>query len=114
MGAWVYVRGWLEFHGQQGEAERIIRRGDATGWAFPEGGWLDAACYARAVRSGHEDAVLDQVREIAALPAVDEDGDRVCGLFLVFHEEHGQAEWQVRDGTVHVGPAPARYDFLWR
>ncbi|HEY8478365.1 MAG TPA: hypothetical protein VIL71_00925 [Spirillospora sp.] len=57
--------------------------------------------------------VLDVVREIAALPAND-DGDRVCGLFLAFHEEGHQNEWQVRDGEVHIGPAPDRYDYLWK
>lgn len=114
MSAWVYIRGWVEFHGQRGEAERIIRHGDPAGWAFPEGGWLDAACYARAVRSSGSGDVLDQVRRIAALPAVDEDGDRVTGLFLVFHEEGHQTEWQVRDGQVMVAQAPARYDYLWR
>ncbi|MEU8802665.1 hypothetical protein [Spirillospora sp. NPDC048819] len=113
MSAWVYIRGWLEFYGQKADAEQIIRRGDPAGWAFPEGGWLDAACYARAVRSQYSDDVLDQVREIAALPATDEDDDRVCGLFLVFHEEGHQTEWQIRDGQVLVGQAPARYDYLW-
>ena len=114
MSTWAYIRGWLEFHGQKAEAERIIGRGDSAGWAFPEGGWLDAACYARAVRSQYCDEVLDQVREIAALPAGDEDNDRVCGLFLVFHEEGHQTEWQIRDGQVQVAPAPPRYDYLWQ
>lgn len=91
---WVYIRGWLEFYEQKADAERIIRDGDAEGWTFPQGGWLDAACYARAVRSEHE--VLDLIRKIAALPAADEDDDRVCGLFLV------------------IGRAPERYDYLWR
>ncbi|WP_344898658.1 hypothetical protein [Actinomadura meridiana] len=81
---------------------------------FPEGGWLDAACYARAVREYNSDEVLDQVREIASIPATDEDGDRVRGLFLVSHDEGHQTEWQVRDGQVLVTQAPARYDYLWR
>lgn len=114
MSTWAYIRGWLEFHGQRAEAERIIREGDADGWTFPEGGWLDAACYARAVRSQHSDDVLEQVRKIAALPAMDEDNDRVCGLFLVFHEEGSQDEWQIRDGQVHISQAPTRYDYLWQ
>jgi hypothetical protein len=114
MGAWVYVRGWLEFHGQRPEAERVIRATGEDGWTFPAGGWLDAACYARAVRASHVGEVLELVRVIAGLPAADEDGDRVCGLFLVAHEVHGQSEWQVRDGDVVVGEAPAGYDYLWR
>ncbi|AQZ71056.1 unnamed protein product [[Actinomadura] parvosata subsp. kistnae] len=115
MGTWVYVRGWLEFHGhgQRAEAERVIRERDAEGWAFPAGGWLDAACYARAVRASDVDDLLDQLRRIAALPA-DADGDRVCGLFLAFHETDGQFEWQVRDGEVVIAPAAPRYDYLWK
>ncbi len=114
MDTWVYIRGWLQFYGQKAEAERIVRRGDSAGWAFPEGGWLDAACYARAVRSYESEAVLEQVREIAALPAMDEDDDRVCGLFLAVHKDEFQTEWLVRDGEVRVGRAPERYDCLWR
>ncbi|MEU8106532.1 hypothetical protein AB0C18_22715 [Nonomuraea muscovyensis] len=114
MGAWVYVRGWLEFHGQRREAERIIRTGGIDGWTFPDGGWLDAACYTRAVRESAVGDVLAQIREIAALPAADADGDRVCGLLLVFHEGAGQFEWQVRDGDVVVGQAAPRHDYLWR
>ncbi|MGI5284477.1 hypothetical protein ACQEVF_14210 [Nonomuraea polychroma] len=114
MGIWVYIRGWLEFSGQREEAERIIRQGEIQGWTFPAGGWLDAACYARAVREHEVHEVLQQVRQIAMLPAIDEDGDRVCGLFLAFHEVHGQTEWQVRDGELIVGPAPPRYDYLHR
>ncbi|MFB4299570.1 hypothetical protein [Actinomadura sp. NTSP31] len=113
MGTWVYIRGWLEFYGQEAEAKRIIL-GSGEGWTFPEGGWLDAACYARAVRANHVDAVLTQIREIAGLPATDEDGDRVCGLFFAHHETDGQTEWQIRDGDVHITPAPTRYDYLWR
>ncbi|MEV5570599.1 hypothetical protein AB0L06_11145 [Spirillospora sp. NPDC052269] len=114
MGTWVYVRGWLEFTGQKAEAERIIQAEGAEGWSFPEGGWLDAACFARAVRSSDE--VLALVRKVAALPATDEDGDRVGGLFLVFDERDGtgQVEWQVRDGQVFIDQAPSRYDYLWR
>ncbi|WP_026412334.1 hypothetical protein [Actinomadura oligospora] len=114
MGAWVYVRGWLEFSGQEAEAKRIIQAEGGEGWSFPEGGWLDAACFARAVRS--PDEVLALVRRVAALPATDEDGDRVSGLLLVFDERDGtgQAEWQVRDGQVFVDRAPSRYDYLRR
>ncbi|MEV4172050.1 hypothetical protein [Nonomuraea sp. NPDC049709] len=115
MGAWVYVRGWLEFYGQRSQAERVIRDGgDPAGWTFPDGGWLEAACYARAVRASALDDLLDLVRRIAALPAADDDGDRVCGLFLAFHEGDGQSEWQVRDGEVVVGPAAPRHDYLWK
>ncbi|TMR09784.1 hypothetical protein ETD86_42225 [Nonomuraea turkmeniaca] len=112
MGVWVYIRGWLEFSGQRQEAERLIRQGESQGWTFPEGGWLDAACYARAVREHEVHEVLGLVRQIAALPAVDEDEDRVSGLFFASHEMHGQTEWQVRDGELVIGRAPSRYDYL--
>ncbi|NUW45860.1 hypothetical protein [Nonomuraea rhodomycinica] len=112
MGTWIYVRGWLEFYGQRAEAQDIIRRGEGKGWTFPEGGWLDAACYARSVRDADE--VLAPLRQIAALPAIDEDGDRVCGLFFAFHEKNGQEEWQIRDGDVLIRPASPRYDYLWK
>lgn len=116
MGAWVYIRGWLEFSGgsQRRAFERIAGDAPDPGWAFPEGGWLDAVCYARAVREQYVEEVLDVIREAAALPAADEDGDRVAGLFLVFHEVNGQSEWQVRDGQVITGPADQRYDYFNR
>lgn len=114
MGTWVYIRGWLEFYGQRAAAERIIRAGGTEGWTFPDGGWLDAVGYARAVREKYVTDVLDQVRRIAALPAADEDDDRVCGLFFALHEVDGQTEWQIRDGEVFISPAPPRYDYLWK
>ncbi|MFI0355165.1 hypothetical protein [Actinomadura sp. 9N407] len=112
MGTWVYIRGWLEFSGQKAEAKRIILD-NGEGWSFPEGGWLDAACYARAVRAQHADEVLAQIRKVAALSA-NEDNDHVCGLFLAFHEVDGQFEWQVRDGDVFISSAPERYDYMSR
>lgn len=115
MGAWVYIRGWLEFSGQEAEAKRILGAEGTEGWTFPKGGWLDAACFAQAVRASACDEVLALVRKVAALPPADEDGDRVSGLFLVFDERDGarQTEWQVRDGQVLIDRAPSRYDYLW-
>ncbi|MEV1003200.1 hypothetical protein [Nonomuraea sp. NPDC050202] len=114
MGVWVHVRGWLEFQDrdQRSSFERIIGDAPDPGWAFPQGGWLDAVCYARAVREQHVHELLDVIRQAAALPAA--DGDRVVGLFLVSHEVDGRAEWQVRDGRVHLGPADDRHDYLDR
>jgi hypothetical protein len=116
MGVWVHVRGWLEFQDrdQRSSFERIIGDAPDPGWAFPQGGWLDAVCYARAVREQHVHELLDVIRQAAALPAADADGDRVVGLFLVSHEVDGRAEWQVRDGRVHLGPADERHDYLDR
>ncbi|MGW0199740.1 hypothetical protein [Nonomuraea sp. NPDC003201] len=114
MGAWVYIRGWLEFaaDAQKRSFKRIVGDAPEPGWAFPEGGWLNAACYARAVRAQYVDEVLDVIRQAAALPGDDIDGDRVRGLFLAYHEIDGQTEWRVRDGQVIIGPAGERYDYL--
>ncbi|WP_043633072.1 hypothetical protein [Nonomuraea candida] len=116
MGVWVHVRGWLEFHhdSQRRAFERILGEAPDPGWAFPRGGWLDAACYARAVRERHVDELLGVIRQAAALPAADADGDRVAGLFLVSHDMHGRTEWQVHDGRVHIVPADERHDYLDR
>jgi hypothetical protein len=40
----------------------------------------------------------DQVEQIAALPPVDDDGDRPRSLFLVTDERAGVELWEVRDG----------------
>jgi hypothetical protein len=46
------------------------------------------------------------------IPASDEDGDRVVGLFLASHESNGMSEWQIRDGRVLISPADTRYQYL--
>ena len=44
---------------------------------------------------------------MAALPPIDEDGDRVRGLFLITDERGHAATWQIRDGAVDELPAPS-------
>lgn len=110
MGIWVYIRGWLEF--QDSQRAEVTELANTPGWTFPEGGWLTAACYARAVRESELDEIQDTIRRIAALPPPDEDGDHVTGLFLAFHEVDGQQEWQVRDGRLHIARADPRHDYL--
>ncbi|MFF5260914.1 hypothetical protein ACFY4C_18400 [Actinomadura viridis] len=109
MAIWVHVRGWLEFHGQEAQAERVL---GGEGWTFVRAVWSDVAFCVRDVRRGEENELLEQIREIAALPA-NEDGDHVSGLLHGFSEEDGPFEWHVRDGQVHIGPVPERYNYLW-
>ncbi len=56
--------------------------------------------------------LLEQLRAIAAIPASDDDNDRVRGLFFVHHDVDGPAEWQIRDGEVHILPGDPRHAFL--
>ncbi|WP_190818305.1 hypothetical protein [Saccharopolyspora pogona] len=56
--------------------------------------------------------LLDQLAEIARIPASDDDGDRARGLFLASHEVDGVNEWQLREGRVRIAPADARYRYL--
>lgn len=44
---------------------------------------------------------------IARIPASDDDGDRIRGLFFAGHEVQGTTEWQVRDGRLVRSPSPA-------
>lgn len=58
------------------------------------------------------DWFTDQIREIAGIPASDDDGDRVRGLFLVSHEVDGTTEWQVREGQLFITPADIGHRYL--
>jgi len=44
---------------------------------------------------------------LAALSAIDEDGDRPRGLFLITDERGGAVTWQIRDGGLEEFPAPS-------
>ncbi|WP_255948502.1 hypothetical protein [Streptomyces odontomachi] len=55
---------------------------------------------------------VDQIREIARIPASDDDGDLVRGLFLASHEIDGTTEWQVRGGRLVVLPGDIRHRYL--
>ncbi|MFE5209869.1 hypothetical protein [Streptomyces sp. NPDC056600] len=119
MGVFAEVRGFVEGDDRQmAEIRRIV---DAIGpdfpyrggWVFPQPyNWSSYAFYGASIRASALEDVLEQLRTVARIPASDEDGDRVTGWFLVSHETDGPAEWQVRDGDVHVGPARRDLDYL--
>jgi len=44
---------------------------------------------------------------LAALSAIDEDGDRPRGLFLITDERGGAVTWQIRDWGLEEFPAPS-------
>ena len=48
----------------------------------------------------------EQVESMAALPPVDDDGDRPIGLFVLSDERGAVSVWEVRDGMVHDRAAP--------
>jgi hypothetical protein len=118
MGTYVSVRGWIELdHSQRPAAEEIIEqaRDDlySDGWSFPAKpfNWTLYVFYGGDIRVTALPWIHDQIVQLAALPPVDDDGDRPAGLLLVTHE-HGQTErWEIRDGSVHAHPA-AEFDWL--
>jgi hypothetical protein len=114
---YISVRGWLELDfAWRSEAERVIgAAGDdpySGGWAWPVKpfNWTLYLFYGGDVREGALRDVRSQVERLAALPPVDEDGDRPRGVFVIT-DERGQARsWHVRDGVVLDVPAP---EFGW-
>lgn len=120
MGVYVGIRGWLQCDDKQLALARQLIGGDPDpyngGWAFPANpvGWTNYVFYGADIRASGVDWFLNQLRQLAALPASDDDNDRVQGLFLASHEVDGMAQWQVRGGRVIVTPAPAEYDYLDR
>lgn len=56
------------------------------------------------------DWLVDQIREIARIPASDDDGDRITGLFLASHKADGTVEWQVREGQLFISSGA----FIWQ
>lgn len=119
MGIYVSVRGWLECDMKQLAAiqEIISSRDDGfytDGWGIPRAPVNGAfyVFYGGAIRQQSVDWLLDQLRDIARIPASDTDNDLVQGLFLASHEVEGMSEWQVREGQVHITPADARYRYL--
>ncbi|MEU8777142.1 hypothetical protein [Streptomyces sp. NPDC048606] len=119
MGVYVSVRGWLECDERQLAAAREIiasHQDDlySHGWATPARhvNWTHYLFYGADIRASAVDWLLDQIREIARIPASDEDGDRVTGLFLATHESDGTAEWQVREGRLSIAPGDIRHRYL--
>lgn len=119
MGIYVSIRGWLECDEQQLTAmNAIIAAHDdehySGGWATPRRptAWTNYVFYGADIRESAVDWFLEGLREIAQLPASDEDNDRVTGLFLASHEINGMSEWQVHDGQVVITPGDDRYRYL--
>lgn len=119
MGIYVSVRGWLECDQKQLDAiQAVIASRDDNhytgGWGLPRQpfNWTYYVFYGGDIRQHAVDWLLDQLSDIARIPASDEDGDRVRGLFLASHEVDGMSEWQVRDGQVLITPADNRYQYL--
>lgn len=113
MGMYASVRGWVEIdHKQRGAAEEIIQRHQeghySGGWAFPAKpfNWTLYLFYGGDIREGELPWLHAQATELAALPPVDEDGDRARGFFLVTDERGNAVMWQIRDGAVEELPAP--------
>lgn len=120
MGTYVSVRGWLECDDKQVPLIRaVIAAHDddgsySRGWVVPPHpvGWRNRIFYGADIRESWVEWILEQLREIAAVPASDADEDRVVGLFLVDHDVDGLSEWQVRDGEVFIGPGDPRFRYL--
>ncbi|MBC2874219.1 MULTISPECIES: hypothetical protein [Streptomyces] len=120
MGIYVSIRGWLECDATQRAAvQEIIAAYDddhySHGWGSPRrqhGSWAHYVFYGADIRESALGWFTDQIGEIAGLPASDDDGDLVQGLFLVSHEVEGMTEWQVRDGRLHTAPADTGYRYL--
>lgn len=119
MTAYVSVRGWLECDATQlGAIQAIITAFDdghhSGGWGLPQRhvNWTHYVFYGADLRDDGTGWLLAQLRQIAPLPAGDEDGDHVRGLFFASHEETGQRQWQVRDGQVIITDGDRRYDYL--
>jgi hypothetical protein len=117
VGIFVYVRGWMECDNQQlAQVERIIAAHDddfySRGWAISRQGWCNTVFYGGHLRAHLVDWLLAQVREIAAIPASDDDDVRVVGLLFASHEIDGMTEWRIHDGGVHLTSGDARYAYL--
>lgn len=111
---YVSARGWLEIDfKQRSTAEEIVRRHHhdpySGGWAFPAVpfNWTLYLFYGGDIREAELPWFRQQISELAAMPPVDDDGDRPVGLFLISDERGGAAMWQVRDGSTHERPATA-------
>ena len=118
MGIYVSVRGWLECDAKQLAAiQAIIDAHDdgrySHGWGTPrhQVGWACRVFFGVDMRESAVEWFLEQMREIAAVPA-DAEEDRVTGLFLASHEVTGMNEWQIRDGQLFIAPGDDRYHYL--
>lgn len=120
MGVFVRIRGWLECDDQQlVQVAEIVEADDADrtysgGWTCPprQYNFVNWVFFGAQIRESSVDWFLGRLRSVARIPASDEDGDLVTGLFFVSHEADGMSEWQVRDGTVLIRAASQDHQFL--
>jgi hypothetical protein len=119
MGIYISVRGWLECDERQLAAIQSIIAAHhdghySNGWSTPSQhiNWTHYIFFGADMRESALEWFLEQMREIAAVPASDVDGDRITGLFFASHEITGMSEWQIRDGEVSVTPSDGRYRYL--
>lgn len=117
VGVYVSIRGWIQCDDAQRELIKQVVSADPDdlynrGWTYSSGpSWTRYVFYGADIREQAVDWFLDQLCRIAALPASDDDNDRVCGLFLASHEVDGMVQWQVRNGQVIAAPVSG-YEFL--
>lgn len=105
------IGGWLECDRAQLNVieKMVLSRKDCLrtgGWGFPPDP-ADTTGYAFYGGTIHPQSVrcfLDQLRDIARLPASADDEVRVQGYFLVDHKGVGKSEWQLHDGHVLISP----------
>jgi hypothetical protein len=119
VGTSIAVRGWLECDRHQLAAvQTIIAAQDegfySGGWATQrqQFNWTYYVFYGGDIRESGRDWMLGQLREIAAVPAGDEDGDRVRGLFFASHEVDGMSEWRISDGELTIAAGDPKYEYL--
>src|SRR5262249_35033649 len=112
MGMYTSARGWLQIDfKQRSTAEDTIRQHHhdlySGGWAFPTApfNWTLYLFYGGDIREGELPWLREQIAELAAMPPLDDDGDRPAGLFLITVERGEAVIWQVRDGSIDEGPA---------
>jgi hypothetical protein len=110
---YVAVRGWLEANLEQREAvEAVIsdarRDPYSGGWSLPERPfyWGLFVFYGGDIKEPELPWLREQVKSMAALPPVDDDGDMPVGLFVLSDERAAVGVWEVRDGLVRDRPAP--------
>src|SRR3954453_21294417 len=118
MSMYAAARGWIEVdHKQRKPVEEIIdaHRRDlySGGWAFPERpfNWSLCVFFGGDLREAEVGWLREQVAAIAALPPVDEDGDRPRGLFVIADERRQVEVWKIAEGRVSSADG-AQFSYL--
>jgi hypothetical protein len=104
---------WLEADRRQRAAVGAVivaARRDlySGGCAFPERpfNWALYVFYGGDIREAALPWLREQVKTMAALLDVDDDGDMPTGLFVISDERAAVSVWEVRDGIGRERPAP--------